>query len=126
MPEVGLVVFARVALVVARAVLLPYRAPRSKHTFTQPQLLAICCLMRYEDWTYREAEVRLREHRELRRALGLRRVPDYSTLCRFVARLEPAAASSLRCYQRDGRYYLPAEDVEEGRHGHHHDRDDND
>lgn len=95
MPEVGLVRFAQVALDVARAVLPRYRAPRSKHLFTQPQLLAICCLMRYEDWTYREAEVRLAEHRELRRALGLRRVPDYSTLCRFVARLEPAAIARV-------------------------------
>jgi hypothetical protein len=27
--------------------------------------------MRYEDWTFREAEVRLGEHRELRQTLGL-------------------------------------------------------
>jgi len=36
----------------------------------QPQLLAILCLMRYEDSTYRETEVRLAEHAELRRVLG--------------------------------------------------------
>jgi hypothetical protein len=29
-------------------------------------LLAILCLMRYEDWTFREAEVGLAEHGELR------------------------------------------------------------
>jgi len=40
----------------------------SKHQFSQPQLLAILCLMRYEDWTFRETEVRLSEHGELRRA----------------------------------------------------------
>jgi len=90
MVEVGLVPFARVALAVATAVVPPFRHPRSKHVFTQPQLLAILCLMRYEDWTFREAEVRLAEHRELRRALRLRRVPDYTTLCRFLARLDPA------------------------------------
>lgn len=95
MPEVGLIPFVRVAVGVARAVLPPYRTPRSKHLFTQPQLMAVCCLMRYEDWTYREAEVRLAEHQELRRALGLRHVPDYSTLCRFVARLEPAAITRV-------------------------------
>jgi hypothetical protein len=89
MAEVGLVLFARVALAVAAAVVPPFRYPRSKHVFTQPQLLAILCLMRYEDWTFREAEVRLAEHRELRRALHLRRVPDYTTLCRFLARLDP-------------------------------------
>ena len=46
--------------------------------------------MRYEDWTFREAEVRLAEHGELRRALRLRRAPDHTTLCRFLRRLNPA------------------------------------
>ena len=71
MAEVGLLPFARIALQVSKAVLPRYRSRFSKHQFTQPQLLAILCLMRYEDWTFREAEVRLGEHRELRQALGL-------------------------------------------------------
>ena len=87
MAEVGLLPFDRVALEVATAVLPPYRSRFSKHQFTQPQLLAVLCLMRYEDWTFRETEVRLREHRELRRTLGLRSVPDYTTLYRFLKRL---------------------------------------
>src|ERR1700693_4517433 len=88
MAEVGLLAFARTALEVGRAVLPPYRTRFSKHQFTQPQLLAILCLMRYEDWTFREAEVRLSEHRELRQALGLVRVPDFTTLYRFLQRLD--------------------------------------
>src|SRR5580658_3774636 len=44
--------------------------------------------MRYEDWTFREAEVRLGEHRELRQALGLGSVPDFTTLYRFLQRLD--------------------------------------
>src|SRR5271169_4240170 len=88
MPEIGLLPFARVALQVATQVLPPYRSRFSKHQFTQPQLLAVLCLMRYEDWTFREAEVRLREHGELREALQLQRVPDYTTLYRFLKRLE--------------------------------------
>jgi len=88
MAEVGLLPFARTALEVCRAVLAPYRTRFSKHQFTQPQLLAILCLMRYEDWTFREAEVRLGEHRELRQTLGLRRVPDFTTLYRFLQRLD--------------------------------------
>lgn len=91
MPEVGLVRFAQVALDVATTTIARYRTTFSKHQFTQPQLLAILCLMRYEDWTYREAEVRLAEHSELRCALGLRSVPDYTTLNRFLGRLEEAA-----------------------------------
>src|SRR3989441_44700 len=88
MAEIGLLPFARVALQVATQVLPPYRTRFSKHQFTQPQLLAVLCLMRYEDWTFREAEVRLREHHELRAALQLPAVPDYTTLYRFLRRLE--------------------------------------
>jgi Transposase domain (DUF772) len=88
MAEVGLLPFARIALQVSRAVLPRYRSRFSKHQFAQPQLLAILCLMRYEDWTFREAEVRLGEHRELRQALGLVSVPDFTTLYRFLQRLD--------------------------------------
>ena len=87
MAEVGLLPFAGVVLEVATAVLPPYRSRFSKHQFTQPQLLALLCLMRYEDWTFRATEVRLREHQELRRMLRLRSVPDYTTLYRFLKRL---------------------------------------
>ena len=88
MAEVGLLPFARIALQVSRAVLPRYRSRFSKRQFTQPQLLAILCLMRYEDWTFREAEVRLSEHRELRQVLGLVSVPDFTTLYRFLQRLD--------------------------------------
>ncbi len=90
MAEVGLLPFARIALQVAKAVLARYRSHFSKHQFTQPQLLAILHLMRYEDWTFREAEVRLGEHRELRQTLGLSSVPDFTTLYRFLQRLDDA------------------------------------
>jgi hypothetical protein len=88
MAEIGLLPFARIALEVATRVLPPYRSRFSKHQFTQPSLLAVLCLMRYEDWTFREAEVRLREHGELREALRLTQTPDYTTLYRFLQRLE--------------------------------------
>jgi len=91
MAEVGLVRFAHVALDVAQSTVPRYRTRFSKHQFTQPQLLAILCLMRYEDWTFREAEVRLAEHAELRRALRLGSVPDYTTLYRFLRRLDESA-----------------------------------
>ena len=91
MAEIGLVRFAPVALDVAQATVPRDRTTFSKHQFTQPQLLAILCLMRYGDWTYCEAEVRLAEHSELRRALQLASVPDYTTLYRLLRRLEEAA-----------------------------------
>jgi hypothetical protein len=88
MSEVGLVPFARVALEVSREVVPAYSHRFSPQRFTQPQLLAILCLMRYEDWTFRAAEIRLAEHGELRRALELQAVPDYTTLFRFMLRVE--------------------------------------
>ncbi len=94
MTEVGLLPFARIALQVSRAVLPRYRSRFSKRQFTQPQLLAILCLMRYEDWTFREAEVRLGEHRELRQVLGLGSVPDFTTLYRFLQRLDDQTIDS--------------------------------
>jgi hypothetical protein len=69
-------------------VLPRYRSRFSKRQFTQPQLLTILCLMRYEDWAFREAEVRLSEHRELRQVLGLGSVQDSTTLYRFLQRLD--------------------------------------
>jgi hypothetical protein len=96
MAEVGLVPFAQLALQVAARGLPRYRTRFSKHQFTQPQLLAMVCLMRYADWTLREAEVRVNEHGELRRALRLRSVPDYTTLHRFLRRVpEPTFAALL-------------------------------
>jgi IS5 family transposase len=90
MAEVGLLRFGRFALEVSQTVLPAQRTKFSKRQFTQPQLLAVLCLMRFEDWTFREAELRLSEHAELRSALQLRSVPDYTTLYRFLARLDPA------------------------------------
>jgi hypothetical protein len=91
MAEVGLVRFAKVAMEIAQAILPAYLSKFSKHTFTQPQLLAVLCLMRYEDWTLRKAEVRLAEHGELRDALGLHKAPDHTTLYRFLRRLDERA-----------------------------------
>jgi hypothetical protein len=56
MAEVGLVASARAAWEVGRAVLPPYRTPFSKHPFTQPQLLGVLCLTRYEEGTLFDSE----------------------------------------------------------------------
>jgi hypothetical protein len=91
MAEIGLVKFAQIALQLGQAALPACRSKFSKRRFQQPQLLAILCLMRYADWTFREAEVRLAEHAELRAALGLQHVPDFTTAYRFLHRLDEAA-----------------------------------
>jgi hypothetical protein len=87
MAAIGLVSFARAALAVDQAVLPAYRRKFPKRQFTQAPLLAVLYPMRCEDWAFREAEVRLAEHREPRAALGLPVVPDDTTLYRFLRRL---------------------------------------
>lgn len=67
--------------------LLLHRSKYSKHTFSQPHLLSIICLIRYEDWTFQEIEVCLQEHVELRKTLGLKQTSDYTTFYRFMMRL---------------------------------------
>ena len=96
MPEIGLVRFAATALQVGQAALPRYRTKFSKRQLNQPQLLAVLCLMRYEDWTFRETEVHLAEHAELRRVLQLGSVPDYPTLYRFLKRHCSLGQSSCR------------------------------
>ena len=96
MAEVGLLPFARIALQVSRAVLPRYRSRFSKHQFTQPQLLAILCLMRYEDWAFREAEVRLSEHRELRQVLGLGSAAPTSPHCTASCSVSTTKPSTVR------------------------------
>lgn len=95
MAEVGLVRFATIALQVTEATLPASRRKYSKRVFTQPQLLAILCLMRYEDWTCREAEVRVAEHAAWRRVLHVREVPEYTPLSRFLRRLAPAVLTPV-------------------------------
>ncbi len=46
MAEIGLVQMAELTLQVSEQILPRYRSKFSKHQFTQPQLLAILCLMR--------------------------------------------------------------------------------
>jgi hypothetical protein len=80
---------------VGQVALPAYRSKFSKRRFQQSQLLALLCLMRYEDWTFREAEVRLAEHSQLRAALGLQHGPDYTTVYRFLRRLDEAVLEQL-------------------------------
>jgi DDE family transposase/transposase-like protein DUF772 len=98
MAEVGLVAFTECALQIAESILPKYRSKFSKHLYTQPQLLTILCLMRYADWTFREAEVRVNEHSDLRTALKLEVAPDFSTLHRFLSRIDEAAISYIIAY----------------------------
>ena len=77
----------RLSLVVARRQLNDYSCPKSKHTFTQPQLLACLVLKAYAKRTYRGTVELLEAGNDLRAALGLSKVPAHTTLKEFADRV---------------------------------------
>ena len=89
----------RLALIVARRELNDYSCPKSKHTFTQPQLLACLVLRAFKKLTYRGTTELLEAADALRGVLGLDRVPAHTTLKQFADRvLSPALLD--RCVGR--------------------------
>jgi hypothetical protein len=91
---------AREALAVGRASLEPYASRFSKHSYTQPQLFAMLVLRQFLKVDYRGFVVLLGEWADLRRTLGIRKVPHYSTLCYAERRLLSGAEKGgpLRLY----------------------------
>ncbi len=89
------VALAREALAVGRAALPPYASRFSKKTYTQPQLFAVLALRQFFKTDYRGVVQLLRDLRDLRETLDLKRVPHYSTLCYAERRLLKKGASSL-------------------------------
>jgi len=86
----------RLALVVARRRLNDYSCPKSRHTYTQPQLLACLVLRAYKKLTYRGTAELLEASDGLRDALGLRGVPAHTTLKAFCDRaVNPALLDGL-------------------------------
>ena len=81
------VALAREALAVGRRALPTYSSPRSRRDFTQPQLFALLAVRQALRLDYRGLVTLLAEWGELRRALELRKVPHYSTLCYAARRL---------------------------------------
>jgi hypothetical protein len=81
-----LLIVATLALRLGQCHLSRYGSVRSRKDFTQPQLMACLILRSYLKATYRDFCDQLSASAQLREALGLRRVPDYSTLCKFAAK----------------------------------------
>jgi hypothetical protein len=78
---------ARTALAAAQEAIPLYSSKFSRHDFTQHQMYALLALRRLLKTDYRGLEATLREWAELRDALGLKRVPDHSTIQRAARRL---------------------------------------
>lgn len=68
------------ALRVARDALPAYSSRFSKHDFTQHQLFAILVLKQFLKTDYRGVVQFLADWSDLRRLLGLKKLPHYSTL----------------------------------------------
>jgi transposase-like protein DUF772 len=78
---------ARTALATAKIALLPYSSKFSRHDYTQQQLFALLSLREFLKLDYRGLEQILREWAELRDTLGLKKVPDHSTIQKAAQRL---------------------------------------
>lgn len=86
----------RIALIVCRRQLNDYSCPKSKRTYTQPQLLACLVLKTCQKLTYRGVIDLLEASAELREVLGLDVVPAHTTLQEFSKRvLSPTLIDTL-------------------------------
>jgi hypothetical protein len=87
---------ARDALAAGEAALPAYGSRFSRHDYTQPQLFALLALRQFLRTDYRGVVALAAEWRELREALGLARVPHYSTLAHAAPHLLAGAEKGAR------------------------------
>ena len=78
---------AREALRLAQESLPAYSCATSRHDFTQAQLFALPALKTFLKTDYRGAVAFLEDFPQLRKDLGLAKVPHYSALCYAERRL---------------------------------------
>jgi hypothetical protein len=85
--------FAREALAAAREALPAYSSRYSRKDFTQHQLFAALALKTFLKTDYRGVQAQRADWSDLRAALGLAKVPDYSTLQKFLTRLKKSPST---------------------------------
>lgn len=78
---------AREALAVGQAALPAYSGRFSRRDYTQPQLFAVLVLKVFLKTDFRGVVAILKDWPSLRSALGLKKIPHYSTLCYAQERL---------------------------------------
>ena len=81
------VALAKTALRTAKASLSTYSSHYSRRDYTQHQLFAILVLRQFLKTDYRGIIQMLEDFSDLRKVLGLKKVPHYSTLCYAEQRL---------------------------------------
>lgn len=78
---------ARQALAIAREALPAYSSKFSKKTYTQHQLFATLAVKVFLGTDYRGIEQHLNDWSDLRHEIGLKTVPDHSTLQKAAQRI---------------------------------------
>jgi len=78
---------AREALAAGRSALPEHGSRYSRRDYTQPQLFGLLVLRQFLRTDYRGVVTLVAEWSELRRALGLAKVPHYSTLAHASRRI---------------------------------------
>src|SRR3712207_9038163 len=97
---------ARAAINAAADALPLYSSAKSRRDYTQPQLFAILALKQFFKADYRGVVAILADASDLRRELGLTKVPHYSTLAYAAARLlkkggtRPSKIGRASCRER--------------------------
>lgn len=81
------IALAKQALRAAKAGLDTYSSHYSRHDYTQHQIFAILVLRQFLKTDYRGIIQMLEDFSDLRKVLGLKKVPHYSTLCYAEKRL---------------------------------------
>lgn len=86
--DAELIRIARLSMRLARRHMSDYAHPKSPRLYTQPQLFACLILKAYLGVTYRRIEELLRLMPEVQEAIGLTRVPRFTTLQTFAEKPE--------------------------------------
>ena len=89
------VTLAKLALKEAERAIPEYSDPKSRKDFTQSQIFAILVLKAFFKTDYRGIIEFLEELSDLRKALKLKKVPHYSTLCYAEERLLKKSPSNF-------------------------------
>jgi hypothetical protein len=78
---------AKTTLAIAQKALPTYSAVKSRHDFTQAQLIAVLALRQFFRTDYRGIQQILCEFSDLRKEIGLSKVPHYTTIQKAQQRL---------------------------------------
>ena len=93
---------AKEALVVAERSLAKYGHKHSPKKYTQAQLFAMLVLKQFFRTDYRGIIAILEDHSDLRRVLGVTKLPHYTTLSCAARRFEKRGLGGSAECQRDG------------------------